>query len=256
MKSLIVANWKCNPTSQKEARALFGAIKKGVKNTKKATIVICPPFVYLPVLIASAFARRKTSFGGLAFGLQDCFWKQKGAYTGEVSPSMLKDVGYQYVIVGHSDRKKLFGETDEQVNKKVKAALTVRLTPILCIGETKHERERGETETVVRRQLTGAFAGVTPGALKHVVVCYEPVWAISPHGACDVDEAQRMGLLVRKVIAQRYTPHTAKQLSVLYGGSVDHKNVAAYLEEAGFQGVLVGAASLKAAEFVKLVKAI
>lgn len=249
MKSLIVANWKCNPTTQKEARKLFVLVKKGVKNIKKAEVVICPPFVYLFSVAVGE--------GGLGFGSQNCLWEQKGAYTGEISPLMLKSAGCQYVIIGHSERRTYFGETDEIVNKKLKAALEVKLTPILCIGETKKEREEGGAENVLKKQIILAFGGIPVSKItKNFTVAYEPVWAIGTGNPCDTDEAQKMRLLIRKIISEIYNRKISESIRILYGGSVNSKNAANYIKEAGFQGLLVGGASLVAEEFIKITKSV
>jgi len=251
MKPLIVANWKCNPTTLKGAKLLFGSVKKGVKNIKRAEVVICPPFVYLPVLGASAFAK---GYGGLTFGSQDCFWEKSGAFTGETSPIMLKDIGCQYVIIGHSERRRYFGETDEMINKKIKAALKAKLKPIFCIGETEEEREKGETPEILKSQIEKGLNKISKKEIKNIVIAYEPVWAIGTGKPCDIDEAQKMGLLIRKIIAKFYSRSISENLPILYGGSVDSKNAAGYVKEAQLQGLLVGGASLDPKEFIKLVK--
>lgn len=234
VKPLIVANWKMNPPSQAEAKNLFDSVKRGIKNIKKAEVVICPPFIFLPIL--------KTE------GAQDMFWEQKGAYTGEISPSMLKDFECKYVIIGHSERRKYFGETDEMINKKLKAALREKINPILCIGETKEEREQGMTESVLKRQLACGLEDISKTRFPQIVFAYEPIWAIGTGKACDVEEAQKMGLLIRKIIS--------KNARVLYGGSVNSKNAGGYIKEAGLQGLLVGGASLDAKEFIKIIKSV
>lgn len=221
MKPLIVANWKMNPLSLAEAKKLFDSVKRGVKNIKKAEVVICPPFLYLNELSSSRPARSLARL--IRIGAQNCFYEKEGAYTGEVSPAMLKDLGCKYVIVGHSERRKYFKETDEQVNKKLKAALKAGLTPILCISDQKE---------------------IPYGLNKKTIIAYEPIWAIGSGKACDVEEAQKMRILIRKI--------AGKDIRVLYGGSVNSKNASDYIKEAGFQGLLVGGASLKAEEFNRI----
>lgn len=247
MRPLIVANWKCNPITFHEAEELFQAVKKGVKNIKKAEIVICPPLIYLKSL---------APYAGL--GAQNCFWEKKGAFTGEVSPAMLKDIGCQYVIVGHSERRRYFGEKDEMVNKKLKAVIDAKITPILCIGETQEQRNRGETEKILKKQTEGAFRNVSSFKLQSSRVCiaYEPIWAIGTNKPCDPEEAQKMGLLIRKIISKIYNRTLAQKTPILYGGSVNSKNGASYIKEAGLQGLLIGGASLEAKEFVDLVRKI
>jgi len=240
MKPLIVANWKCNPITQSGAKELFNSISKGIKDIENAETVICPPFVYLPLL------------KGLTLGAQDCFWEEKGAYTGEVSVAMLKDLGCQYVIVGHSERRKLFDETDEIVNKKVKAVLEAGLVPIVCIGETEEEREMDKAEEVLEKEIKDGLHDID---VSKIVIAYEPIWAIGTGNPCDIEEAQKMGLLIRKIIVKISNPSISKRIRILYGGSVNSKNGEGYLKEAGFQGLLVGGASLSAQEFAKIVRA-
>ncbi len=254
MKTLVVANWKCNPTTLKEAKQLFNLVKRGAGKIKKTEVVICPPFIYLTILKrAPAFAK---SYGGLAFGSQDCFWEKSGAYTGEISPAMLKDLGCQYVIVGHSERRRYFEETEEIINKKLKAVLETKINPILCIGETQEERKQEKTESVLRNQITSGLKGVSAVKFSKITIAYEPVWAVGTGNPCNVEEAQKMGLLIRKIISESYNSKTAKNLRILYGGSVNSKNAAGYIKEARLQGLLVGGASLNAKEFIKIVETV
>ncbi len=228
MKPLIVANWKMNPVSAKEAKALFSAIKKRVK---KDEVIICPPFVYLPLL------------KGLPLGAQNCCWEEKGAYTGEISPLMLKDMGIDYVIIGHSERRKYFGETDEQINKKINRALTTGLKVIFCIGETESERNAGKKSEVLERQIKVGLAGINDS--ENITVAYEPVWAIGTGNNCSVQETKESIDFIRK-----FVPGSR----ILYGGSVNGENSGPYIKEAGANGLLVGGASLRAEEFIKIVK--
>jgi len=228
MKKLIVANWKCNPTTRSEAEKLFDSINKGVKDMEVET-VICPPFVFL-------------GLGSGILGAQDSFYEEKGAYTGEVSVAMLKDLGCQYVIVGHSERRKYFNETNKEVNKKVKAVLGAGLTPIVCIGETEEERENNKTEEILKKEIKDGLEEVD---FAKIIVAYEPIWAIGTGNACDVEEAQRMREVIQKM--------TSKNIKILYGGSANASNAKSYLG-VGFDGLLVGGASLKAPEFIKIVE--
>jgi len=245
MRFLIVANWKCNPTTLKEARRLFNSVKRGLKKIKNVEVVICPSFVYL-----SCFK----SFKNLKLGAQDCFWEEKGAFTGEISPVMLKDLGCQYVIIGHSERRTNFGETDEMINKKIKAALIAKLNPIFCIGEIKEEREKGQIQNILKSQIEKGLNGILKREIKNIVIAYEPVWAIGTGNPCDIEEAQKMALLIRKLISQKYSPAIAKDLRIIYGGSVDSQNARDYIKEAGMAGLLVGGASLNHREFLKILK--
>jgi len=248
MKPLIVANWKCNPQTLREAKQLFESVKKRVKNIKKAEVVICPPSVYLSGL--------KPQGLNFKIGAQNCFWEKKGAYTGEVSPAMLKSSGYQYVIIGHSERRRYFNETDETVNKKVKSVLEEKLNPVLCIGETQEQRNKGETDHILKRQIEAALEKISQSKFSKVTIAYEPIWAIGTGKPCDIEEAQKMGLLIRKIVSRLYGSKSAKNVQVLYGGSVNSKNAAGYIKEAGLQGLLIGGASLKAKEFIQIVKTV
>lgn len=223
MKPLIVANWKCNPASLAEAEQLFNEVQKGMENAAGAGAVICPPFVYLSALRPS---------GSLSVGGQDCFYENKGAFTGEVSPSMLKDLGCEYVILGHSERRKYQKETDELINKKVKAVLEENLKVILCIDKVQ--------------QIKKGLEGIKADNFKNIIAAYEPLFAIGTGKACSVEKAGAM----RKAILSA----VKHGISVLYGGSVNSQNAADFIEKAGFQGLLVGGASLKAEEFIGIVK--
>jgi len=208
-KPLIIANWKCNPASLQEAKKLFNSVKKGIGRIKKAEVVICPPFIFIPSLKAN--------------GAQDSFWENEGPFTGEISPTMLKKSGVEYVILGHSERRKYLKETDEMINKKVKAVLSAGLKPVLCIAELT--------------QLKKSLKGIS----EKVIIAYEPIFAIGTGKPCSIEKAGKM----RKMINQKM---------VLYGGSVNSENAQDYIKKAGFQGLLVGSASLKADEFIKIVK--
>ncbi|OGZ18790.1 MAG: triose-phosphate isomerase [Candidatus Nealsonbacteria bacterium RBG_13_42_11] len=210
MKPLIIANWKCHPTTLIEAKGLFNSVKKGIKDLKNVEIVICPPFVFLPFLKSK-------------IGSQDCFWGESGAFTGEISPKMLKNLGCEYVIIGHSERRRYQKETDEIINKKLKAAISSGLKPILCIESLA--------------QLKKGLKGIA----KKVIIAYEPVFAIGTGKPCSPEKARKM----RKAI---------KYPVVLYGGSVNSQNAVNYIKEAGFQGLLVGGASLNPKEFIALAK--
>jgi len=236
MKPLIVANWKMNPQSLVEAKQLFNSVKRGIKNIKNVEIVICPPFIYL-----SNIQYLKSN---IKLGAQDCFWSERGAFTGEISPSMLKNFNCKYVIIGHSERRKL-GETDEMINKKIKAVITAKLKPILCIGETEKERRKGKTLQVLKNQIKKDLNHLISQSLNHLIIAYEPLWAIGTGNPCEPKEAKKVYLFLRKIL---------KKIPILYGGSVNSENAASYIQEAKFQGLLVGGASLNAQEFIKVVK--
>ena len=252
MEPLIVANWKMNPKTLAEAKKLFNSVKRGIKDIKKVEVVICPPFVYLNKELSSL--RSLAPF--IKLGSQDCFWEEKGAYTGEISPSMLKDLGCQYVIIGHSERRTYFAETDKMINKKLKAAIKAKISPILCIGESKKERERGQTQNVLKKQIILAFRKVPSSKfqISKPIIAYEPIWAIGSGKPCSVGEAQKISLLIRKIISGLYSCAVSNSVPILYGGSVKSDNAAGYVKKAGLQGLLVGGASLDAKEFLKITK--
>jgi len=234
MKNLIVANWKMNPTSQKEAKEIFDAIRDGARGLN-SEVVICPPSVYL---YASVFGE-----GVVSMGAQNVYFEEKGAFTGEISVAMLKDLGVEYVIIGHSERRKYFGETDEVINKKIKKSLEAGLKVIFCTGETAEEKDAGKKNEVLERQIRIGLAGV--GDLENINVAYEPVWAIGTGNNCPPGEAKSSIDFIRKL---------AKVSRILYGGSVKSENSGDYVKSAGANGLLVGGASLNPEEFVKIVK--
>lgn len=250
MKFLIVANWKCNPVSAKEAEKILVAVSKSAKKSKKSEVVICPPFVFLYLALAKAKSFK--------IGSQNCFWEERGAFTGETSVAMLADSGCKYVIIGHSERRKYFGETDETVNKKIKIAIKEKLTPILCVGETAKEREEGKLESILSTQIKIGLESISSREIKKsgLVVAYEPLWAIGTGNPCGVDEAQTAGLLLRKTLSSIFGFETANAIRILYGGSVNSKNGASYIKEANLQGLLIGGASLDPKEFSGIINSI
>ncbi len=243
MKPIIVANWKCNPTTSAEAKRLFSSVKKGLKNYKKADVVICPPFVYLSCLST-----------GIKLGAQNCFYEEKGAFTGEVSSQMLKNLDCQYVIIGHSERRGIFKETDEMINKKVSVVIKVGIKPILCIGETKEEK--GKIAVVFKRQIKSALKGISKSKISNSGICiaYEPIWAIGSGQACGIDEAMSAKLLIQKILISFLGKPIANKISILYGGSVNSKNAKDFIDGAGMNGLLIGGASLNPKEFIKIVR--
>ena len=248
MRPLIVANWKMNPISLAEAKKLFNSVKKGIKGIKNVEVIICPPFIYL-----SNIQHLKSN---IQFGSQNCFWEKKGPFTGEISPFMLRSLGCEYVIIGHSERRRHFGETNEMINKKLKLALATKLKPIFCIGETQEEKTAGQTQTILQAQIGEGLKKISKKEIKNIVIAYEPIWAIGTGNPCDIEEAQKMGLVIRKIIRRLYSNSISNNIQVLYGGSVDSKNASFYIKEARLQGLLVGGASLQAQEFIKIVKSV
>jgi len=242
MKPLVAANWKMNPKTLREAKKLLGAIKT---NNKVETLV-CPPSVFL-----SSLSSKK-----IKLGAQNCYFEEKGAFTGENSVLQIKSLGAKYIISGHSERRGYFGETDEEVNKKLKAILKEGISPILCIGETEKQRKEGNTEKVLQKQLKADLDGISSAKFSKIVVAYEPIWAIGTGNACEAEEAQKMRILIKKILGEIYNKKVAQKTRVLYGGSVKSHNAEKYVKEAGFEGLLVGGASLKAIEFSKIIKAV
>lgn len=246
MKKIIVANWKMNPSSLEEAKNLFNEVKKALlrtrlgkgKGLKDVEVVVCPPFVFLQ------------SLKGLTLGAQNVFYKEAGAYTGEISPAMLKDLNVKYVIVGHSESREHLHETNEIINKKLKECLKENLKPILCIGE----KEGQDKLELLKGQLTRALEGLSTKDVKDTIIAYEPIWAIGTRNNCSVEETTSSILLIRKIISELYTMELAKEIKVLYGGSVTSQNSNSYITEAGANGLLVGGASLDAEEFVGIVQ--
>lgn len=231
---LIVGNWKMNPYRLAQAKRFFSLVAKEIKNLKRVRVVICPPFLYIPYF---------SSKNNLFLGAQNCFWEKSGAFTGEISPLMLKDLKVKYVILGHSERRRIFKETDELIAKKVKAVLGLKLNPILCIGEDLKERKAKKTKIVLKRQLRGSLFQLKKEKLNQIILAYEPVWAIGSGRPCDAKEAKEILLFLKKFLKNK----------ILYGGSVNSQNARFYLK-AGFDGLLIGGASLKPQEFIKIVK--
>ncbi|MFC1663819.1 triose-phosphate isomerase [Patescibacteria group bacterium] len=246
MKPLIVANWKCNPQTTKEAKRLFNLVKGGMN--KNVKVVICPPFIFLLKL--------EVKNSGLELGGQDCFWEKGGAFTGEISAGQLLDLGLKYVILGHSERRIHFNETDEMINKKIKATISSKLNPILCVGESERERKGGKTFNVLKSQIEKGLKGISKKEIKNLIVAYEPIWAIGTGRPCNIAEAQKTRLIIRKILSRLFGSFLAEKISIIYGGSVHSKNARSYIKEAGFDGLLPGGASLKAKEFIKIIKSV
>lgn len=242
-----------------EAKRLFDLIKKGIKNINNTEVVICPPFVYLDNL-----RQQLTKFTNcnLQLGAQDCFWENppaesKGAFTGEISLTMLKNLGCQYVILGHSERRQYNGETDEMINKKVETVLKNNLRVILCVGETEKERKTGQAKKILKGRLEkclNKIIGLPAKQLANLIVVYEPVWAISPQPPCSVSDALKAILFLKKIVARVFNQKIEKSISFIYGGNITSQNVANFLKEKEINGVLLGSASLRADEFVNIVK--
>jgi triosephosphate isomerase len=244
---IIAGNWKMN-TVVEDAKALVQALKPRVQDVKKVEIVVCPPFTSL---VAVAEVLKGSNIG---LGAQNLYWEKSGAFTGEVSAPMLKALGCTYVIIGHSERRTYFHETDETVNKKIFAALTEGLKPIVCVGETLGEREKGETFTVIKRQVTNGLARLSAEQMKTVVIAYEPVWAIGTGKTATPEQAQEVHAFIRKLLTEMFGKTTADATRIQYGGSVNASNATTLMNQPDIDGALVGGASLKADSFEKIVK--
>ena len=245
-KPVIAGNWKMHKTLDESLTFAEGLVGK-LGNEVGPEVVVCPPFTALSVVAAA--------IGGspVQLGAQNMSWHAKGAFTGEIAPNMLTDVGCAYVILGHSERRQLFGETDESVNRKVEAALANGLVPIVCVGETLEEREANLTDTVVVGQLQGALSGVPAEKMGGLIFAYEPVWAIGTGKTCDSAEANRVCKLIRDTVAKLAGQAAADQVRVLYGGSVKPETIAEQMVQSDIDGALVGGASLEVDSFAAIV---
>jgi len=246
-KPFIAGNWKMYKTI-KEAIELVNSLRREVIDVEEADIVVCPPYTALSevsdLLVDS----------NIGLGAQDVYWEESGAFTGEMSPLMLKDAGCSFVIIGHSERRKYFFETDETVNKKIKAALGVQLVPIVCIGETLEEREAGKTIEVVRVQLEGGLEGIDSDTILKMVIAYEPVWAIGTGKTATPQIAQEVHKFIRDWLGERFSADIAAKVRILYGGSVKPSNIKELMQEADIDGALVGGASLDSVSFAQIIK--
>ncbi len=250
MRTLLIAgNWKMNPGSTESALGLVEGIKTGLGTATDVHVAVCPPFVFLGQV------DRALEGSPVGLGAQDMFWEAGGAFTGEISGSMLVDVGCTHVILGHSERRHGLGETNDEVNKKLKAALEARLIPIVCVGETKEERLAEQTEAVVEQQLAGSLAGLSPEEMGGVVLAYEPVWAIGTGLTATREQAQAVHAFIRGWLTQTFGEATAARVVVQYGGSVKPDNAQELLSCPDIDGALVGGASLKAGDFLGIIKA-
>ena len=246
-KPIIAGNWKMYKDVN-EAVELTNDIKRGAFDVDNVEIVICPPFSDL-----SDVGEMITS-GNIALGGQNCCWETEGAFTGEISVPMLKSVGCTYVIIGHSERRKYFGETDETVNLKVKAAIDGGLKPIMCVGETLEEREADKTLEVVKTQVTGGLKGFEEGYLDSLVIAYEPVWAIGTGKTATPQQAQEVHAMIRNLLKEMFSESLSDSKCILYGGSVKPENIKELMEEEDIDGGLIGGASLKSESFVDIIK--
>jgi triosephosphate isomerase len=247
-KKFVAGNWKMY-TNAATAKQLAAGVVLGVGKDNRVSVAVCPPFPYL------ALVGEVLRGSPVALGAQNAYTEKEGAFTGEVSPWMLADVGCRYVILGHSERRHKLGETDELISRKVQAALAAGLRVILCVGETLEERQANRTEAVLATQLSGSLAGVDAAELANVVLAYEPVWAIGTGVNATPQQAQEAHAFLRGRAAERFGAAAAGNLLIQYGGSVKPDNAAALLHQPDVDGALVGGASLKADQFLAIVRA-
>jgi len=247
-KKIVAGNWKMNKLNA-DAADLASALKTSLGEKTEVEVVLCPPFTALKG-VGDAIANTQ-----IKLGAQNMHWEKDGAYTGEISAGMLRDLFCHFVILGHSERRAYSHETDAVVNRKAKAALAANLTPIVCVGETLEQREAGQTEEVVTGQVTKSLAGIEEAALRRVVVAYEPVWAIGTGKTATPAQAQDVHALIRKVLAKICNPGAAQAVRIQYGGSVKPSNAKELFSQPDIDGGLIGGASLDAASFVAIVNA-
>ncbi|MEJ2053398.1 MAG: triose-phosphate isomerase [Calditrichaceae bacterium] len=245
-KIVIAGNWKMHKTNS-EALQLANQIKMKTTGIKKAGIIICPPFTALAVVNDVI---KDTSIG---LGAQDMYWEKEGAFTSCISAGMVRSTGATYVIIGHSERRQYFGETEETVNKKVKAALENGLKPIVCVGETLEQREDNITDKVVTRQIRGGLDGLTAEQMKSIIIAYEPVWAIGTGKTATPDQAQEVHAMIRELLDELFGSETAENTIIQYGGSVKPDNANDLLSQKDIDGALVGGACLKADSFSDII---
>jgi triosephosphate isomerase len=248
-KPFVGGNWKMNTDSKSAVELAKGVVQKCGAMLGKVDISVCPPFVYLPAV------KNALGSSSISLGAQDVYFEPKGAFTGEISCQMLKDIGCKDVIIGHSERRHVLGETDELINKKLSAAIGAGLLPIFCVGELLEQRKAGKTEQIVKEQVQKGLKGITIEKAKAITIAYEPVWAIGTGVNASPQQAQEVHLMIRQLIAAMYNKDFAGQIRIQYGGSVKPDNAAELAAQADVDGFLVGGASLKADDFAAIVKA-
>lgn len=246
-KTIIAGNWKMNMTAA-EGAAFVEAFKPLIADVTDVEIVVCPVYTALDAVV------KATAGSNVKVGAQNLHWAESGAYTGEISAAMLKETGVEYVIIGHSERRQYFGETDETVNKRLKAALAASLIPMVCIGELLEERESEKTEAVLETQLKGAFADVSASDMEKIVVAYEPVWAIGTGKTATPEMAEETHAYIRKVLTDLFGADVAGKVRIQYGGSMKPANSAELIAQTDIDGGLVGGAALQPESFADLIK--
>lgn len=246
-KPFIAGNWKMHKTIP-EAVEMVKALKEESPQLTDAELVVIPPYTMLSEV------KKVIEGSTVQLGAQNIFWEEKGAFTGEISPPMLKDAGCQYVTIGHSERRQYFGETNETVNKKIKAALAHELTPIMCIGESLEEREKGNTMDKVETQINSGLEGLGKDEIRRIVIAYEPIWAIGTGVTATPSQAEEVHSFIREKLTEKYGNEIASYAIILYGGSVKPANTYSILKENNINGALVGGASLEADSFIQITK--
>jgi triosephosphate isomerase (TIM) len=247
-----VANWKMNPPSLAEAERLLKQIRdqlRSVKEKEGREIIICPPAIFFPKI-----AKKNSN---LKFGIQNIGWEERGSYTGEISVLMAKDFGAEYCLVNHSERKLYFGEDSSLANKKIKLCLEKGITPIYCIGETLEEKENGKTRAILEKQITEGLRGLNLIRAREVIITYEPIWTISTQAGGEAenpDNVLAINILIRKILFDMYDPKTARGAKILYGGSINKKNISDYLKNKCSDGFLIGSASLNPSDFISIIR--
>jgi triosephosphate isomerase len=244
---IIAGNWKMYKT-EAEAVPLVSDLKQRLKDVTEVKVIVCPPFTAL------SSVREILQNSSILLGAQNMHWEEKGAYTGEISPAMLLTSGCKYVIIGHSERRSYFHETDKSVNLKIKSALKFNLSPIICVGEKLEERETNKTEEVIKSQIQGAYEDLTAPQAEKTTVAYEPIWAIGTGKTATPQQANDVHVFIRALLAAKYGKDTADKISILYGGSVKPENSQELLEMSDIDGALVGGASLDAGLFEGIVR--
>ena len=247
-KPIIAGNWKLNKTSH-EAVELVTLLIRDLSDMSEVDIVVCPVFTAL------ADVRDVLNDSNIQLGAQDVFWEDKGAFTGQVSAPFLKDIGCRYVIIGHSERRRYFGETNQTVNKKIKAALEHDLTPIVCVGEKLEEREGNKTFQVIQEQCKESLSDLSISEIQKITIAYEPVWAIGTGKTATPPQAEEAHKFIREFITNMYNKEVALSLRIQYGGSVHEENIRDLMVQPDIDGALIGGASLKAESFIKIVRA-
>ena len=247
-RKFVAGNWKMN-TTRAEAVALAASLAAKIGASSACDVAVCPPSLYLEAV------GEAIQGSAVALGAQNCYHEAKGAFTGEISPAMVKDIGCQYVILGHSERRQIFKESSADVNRKVVAALGVGLLPIVCVGETLDQRQAGQTAAVVREQLEGSLANLSAAQMASITIAYEPVWAIGTGVVATPEQAEEVHADLRRLLETRYNSQVAAATRIQYGGSVNAENAATLLAQLNIDGALVGGASLKADSFLAIVQA-